>query len=177
MKQKLEKIFILESEEKYNEAFSSYKSLLKLNRLNFEIWKHYFFFLWSMIEDVGNFTIIEDNKLKVELNKELQFGLRNFKNIAEFNFITGYTIHIFPYEFGDYEEFEELGRKLLIKAFELDNQNHLYEMVLLGSIEKPTELQKSKYENLKPKVRKLILKQNKGKGLLNEYYYDVFIRK
>lgn len=178
MKENLEKIFILESEEKYDEAFLLYKSLLKLNPSSFEIWKYYFFFLWSMIEDVnGNFTIIKNENLNTELNKELQFGIENFEDLADFNFITGYAILIFPYEFGDYDELEKLGQKLLNKACELDPKNHLYKMVLLGSIEKPTELQRNEYEVLKPQVAELILEQNSEKGLLNEYYRQVFVRK
>ena len=55
MNQNLENIFKLESEEKYNEAYFQYKSLLNSNPINFEIWKYYYFFLWSMIEDVNGF--------------------------------------------------------------------------------------------------------------------------
>lgn len=51
MKRTLNEIFILESDQKFDEAFSLYKTLLKSEPLNFEYWKHYFFFLWSMLED------------------------------------------------------------------------------------------------------------------------------
>ncbi|GEM_PF-693551 len=178
MEKNLEKIFILESKEKYNEAFISYKSLLNLNPTNFKIWKYYFFFLWSMIEDVnGNFTIIKNENLNIELNKELKLGMEKFKNLAEFNFITGYTISIFPYEFGDYDELEELGQELLCRACELDSENPFYKMVFLGSIENRTKIQQNEYETLKPRVEKLILEQNSENGLLNKYYRQIFVRK
>lgn len=178
MNQNLENIFKFESEEKYNEAYSLYKSLLNSNPINFEIWNYYYFFLWSMIEDVnGFFTILSNKELRNELNKELEFGLKNFENIPEFNFITGYTITIFPYEFGDYDELEKVGKQLLSKASELEPHNVLFKMVLLGSLEKTNNIQKKEYNNLKSKVRKVILEKHGGNGLLNEYYNQVFIRK
>ncbi|MEJ5092779.1 hypothetical protein GEO21_22315 [Sphingobacterium faecium] len=108
MKRTLNEIFILESDQKFDEAFSLYKILLKSEPLNFEYWKHYFFFLWSMLEDgIGIFSVLKNEELHKELQKELQYGLDNFKNIAEFNLIAGYTISIFPYEFGDYDELKK----------------------------------------------------------------------
>ena len=177
MNQNFENIFKLESEEKYNEAYFQYKSELKSSSLNFEIWKYYYFFLWSMLEDVnGNFTIFKNEDLRNELKKELEFGLRNFDNITEFNFIAGYTISIFPYEFGDYDQLEKFGKKLLSKASKLEPNNLLFKMVFLGCLENANVEQKKEYNNLKSKVKKEILEKHVGNGLLNEYYNQVFIR-
>ncbi len=178
MNQNLENIFKLESEEKYNEAYFQYKSLLNSNPINFEICKYYYFFLWSMIEDVnGFFTIYNNEDLSKELNKELKFGLKNFENIPEFNFIAGYTITIFPYEFGDYIELEKYGKQLLFKASKLEPNNVLFKMVFFGSLENTNDEQKKEYNNLKSKVSKEILENYFGNGLLNKYYNQVFIRK
>ncbi|MDM1542990.1 hypothetical protein HX075_07470 [Empedobacter sp. 189-2] len=174
----LENIFKLESEEKYNEAYYQYKSLLKTSPLNFDIWKYYYFFLWSMIEDVnGVFTIFKGEDLRNELKNELDYGLKNFEKIAEFNFLAGYTTSIFPYEYGDYEEMENFGKQLLSKASELESNNVLFKMVFLGSLENPNAEQKNEYNNLKSKVRIEILEKHYGNGLLNEYFNQVFIRK
>lgn len=179
MEQPLKEIFILESDQKFDEAFSLYKTLLKSEPLNFEYWKHYFFFLWSMLEDgIGIFSVLKNEELHKELKKELQYGLDNFENIDEFNLIAGYTISIFPYEFGDYDELEEIGKNLLKKATEINPQNLIFKMILLGSYEKPTHKEKFEYEDLKPKVAKLIIDQHsEKKGLLNEYFVQVFARK
>jgi hypothetical protein len=179
MKQSLNEIFILESDQKFDEAFSLYKILLKSEPLNFEYWKHYFFFLWSMLEDgVGIFSTLKNKDLHKELKKKLQYRLDNFENIAEFNLIAGYTISIFPYKFGDYDEFKEVGENLLKKAIEINPQNLIFKMIMLGSYEKPTYKEKLEYEDLKPKVAKLILDQySQRKGLLNEYFAQVFARK
>ena len=179
MEQPLKEIFILESDQKFDEAFSLYKTLLKSEPLNFEYWKHYFFFLWSMLEDgIGIFSVLKNEELHKELKKELQYGLDNFENIDEFNLIAGYTISIFPYEFGDYDELEEIGKNLLKKATEINPQNLIFKMILLGIYEKPTHKEKFEYEDLKPKVAKLIIDQHsEKKGLLNEYFVQVFARK
>lgn len=51
-------------------------------------------------------------------------------------------------------------------------------MILLGSYEKPTQKEKLEYEYLKPKIAKLILDQySERKGLLNEYFIQLFTRK
>lgn len=177
MNYNLENIFKLESEKNYNEAYSQYKSLLKTNPINFEIWKYYYFFLWSMIEDVnGFFTTLNNEDLRNELKKELEFGLKNFENIAELNFLAGYTTTIFPYEYGDYDEMEKFGKHLLSKASELEPNNVLFKMVFLGSLEHANVEQKKEYNNLKSKARKEILEKYVGNGLLNEYYNQVFIR-
>ena len=178
MNYNLENIFKLESEEKYNEAYYQYKSLLKTSPLNFDIWKYYYFFLWSMIEDVnGVFTIFKGEDLRNELKNELDYGLKNFEKIAEFNFLAGYTTSIFPYEYRDYKKMENFGKQLLSKASELDSNNVLFKMVFLGSLENPNVEQKNEYNNLKSKVRIEILEKHYGNGLLNEYFNQVFIRK
>src|SRR5690606_35260924 len=161
-----ENIFKLESEENYNEAYYQYKSLLKPSPLNYDIWKYYYFFLWSMIEDVnGVFTIFKDEDLRNELKNELDYGLKKFENIAEFNFLDGYTTSIFTYEYGDYEEMENFGKKLLAKASELEPNNILFKMVFLGSLENPNVEQANEYNNLKSKVKKEILEKYYGNGL------------
>lgn len=132
-----------------------------------------------MLEDLdGTFSTLKNEELHKELKKELQYGLDNFEIIAEFNLIAGYTISIFPYEFGDYDELEEVGKNLLKKATEINPENIIFKMILLGSYEKPTHKEKLEYEDLKPKVAKLIIDQHsEKKGLLNEYFAQVFARK
>ena len=174
MNQNLEQIFELETAEKYNEAYSEYQKLISENNAEFETWKYYFFFLWSMIEDVSGFFKMGID-LRTELESELRNGLNKYWKLAEFNFIAGYAISIFPYEFGDYEELEIKGKEMLKKAFEMEQSNPIYEMVYLGS-----KNRNKKEESLYKKScaeSKLILKiKYNGKGLLNEYYNQVFNR-
>ena len=46
---------------------------------------------------------IEVNKL---LKKMFDEGKSNFSELPDFNFIAGYTVSIFPYEYGDYNDLE-----------------------------------------------------------------------
>jgi hypothetical protein len=170
----MDQIFELESSEKYNDAYLLYKKLISEDNANFETWKYYFFFLWSMIEDVnGKFTI--DLDLRAELETELKNGENKYSRLAEFNFIAGYAIGIFPYEFGDYEELESKSKEMLKKASELELINPIYKMAYLGSKAlNANELNLYKKACLDSK--NIIKTKYKGKGLLNEYFRQVFSR-
>ena len=174
MNKNLEQIFELESAEKYNEAFSEYRNLVSEDNPNFETWKYYFFFLWSMLEDV-NGLFRKDIDLRAELESELNNGLKKYSGIAEFNFIAGYAISIFPYEFGDYEELEIRGKEMLKKAFELEQSNPIYEMVYLGS-KSLNDKEQSLYKKACAESKLILKTKHSGKGLLNEYYNQVFNR-
>jgi hypothetical protein len=174
MNQNLEQIFELEAAEKYNEAYSEYKKMISENNADFETWKYYFFFLWSMIEDVsGIFKMGID--LRTELEYELKNGLNKYSKLAEFNFITGYAISIFPYEFGDYEKLEIKGKKMLKKAFEMEKSNPIYEMVYLGSKSR-NKKEESLYKKKCAESKQILKIKYNGKGLLNEYFNQVFNR-
>ncbi|MBL1219201.1 MAG: hypothetical protein D8M59_17115 [Planctomycetes bacterium] len=174
MEKKLNEIFELENAEKYNEAYSEYQKLISENNADFETWKFYFFFLWSMLEDVnGLFT--EDIDLRTELESELKSGLKNYSDLAEFNFIAGYAVSIFPYEFGDYEELDKKGREMLKKAFDLEPNNPIYKMVYLGSQE-PSEKNQTEYQNACLESELKVREIYNGNGLLNDYFKQVLIR-
>ena len=174
MNKNLEQIFELESAEKYNEAYSLYQKLISENNSDFETWKYYFFFLWTMIEDVnGLFT--KDIDLRTELESELKNGLNKYSDLAEFNFIAGYTICIFPYEFGDYEELEAKGLKMLKKASETEPTNPIYKIGYLGS-KILNEKEQSIYEKACEEAKLILKTEYYGKGFLNEYFSQVFNR-
>lgn len=174
MNKKLKQIFELESVEKYSDVYYLYKKLISKKGVDFETWKYYFFFLWSMIEDVNGFFKIEID-LRKELEMQLKNGLERFSELAEFNFVAGYTISIFPYEFGDYEELEKKGKEMLEKATELKPENPIYRMIYLGS-QKLNKKEQVEYENVCIESQPMIKSKYNGQGLLNEYFTDVFIR-
>jgi len=174
MNKNLNEIFELESAEKYNEAYSLYQKLILENNADFKTWKYYFFFLWSMLEDVnGQFT--KDIDLRAELESELENGLNKYSELAEFNFIAGYAISIFPYEFGEYEELEIKGKEMIKKAFEIETFNPIYKMVYLGS-KVLTNREQSLYENACAESKLILKTKYSGKGLMNEYFNQVFNR-
>ena len=174
MNRNLEQIFELESAEKYNEAYSLYQNMIAENNSDFETWKFYFFFLWTMIEDV-NGLFRKDIDLRTELESELKNGLDRYSELAEFNFIAGYAVCIFPYEFGDYEELDSKGREMLKKASEMEPTNPIYKMAYLGSLSL-NEKGQSLYEKACAESQPILKTKYSGKGFLNEYFNQVFNR-
>jgi hypothetical protein len=63
MKRTLNEIFILESDQKFDETFSLYKTILKSETLNFEYWKHNFFFFGQCLRMGLKFSIISYNTI------------------------------------------------------------------------------------------------------------------
>ena len=171
---RLQDIFELESAEKYNDAFSQYQKLILENNTGFETWKYYFFFLWRMIEDVDG-LFRKDIDLRTKLNIELKNGLLKYSELAEFNFIAGYAICIFPYEFGEYEELDNKGREMLEKATQIEPSNPIYKMAYLGSLTLNEKGQRL-YEKACLESQTILKESYNGKGFLNEYFTDVFNR-
>jgi hypothetical protein len=171
MKEEIDKIIELENNKEFELAFQAYSYLYSRNNNNFEVWKSFFFFLWIIIEEMPNEFIVKierENKLK----KMFKEGLAFFSHIPEFNFIAGYTMSIFPYEFGNFSEYECISSELLAKARNLEPNNEIYEMVYFANILDNS----NKYLNAKNKAQLKVIKKYNGSGLLNEYFVQVLSR-
>lgn len=163
----LHDIFQLEDAGKYEEAFDAYKKLYAENGLDYNVWKHFYFFLWASIEDTT-----EDFHEKINLRTLLQTmfddGRKSFIENADFNFIAGYTACIFPYEYGTYDDLEKEGRAMLKKAAELEPGNVIYRMVYLGSLASG-----EKYKKAVIAAAPVVLETFRGIGTLNRYFRQV----
>lgn len=51
MEQPLQDIFTLEEAKAFDDAFEAYDGLYNRDRNNYEVWKHFYFFLWIALED------------------------------------------------------------------------------------------------------------------------------
>jgi hypothetical protein len=51
MTQSLQDIFQLEDTEQFDKAFDAYSDIYSKDKNDYEIWKHFYFFLWTAIED------------------------------------------------------------------------------------------------------------------------------
>jgi hypothetical protein len=172
MKQNLDKIFELEEENKFEEVFQLYQTLYSEKESDYEIWKNFHFFLWNAIEDATT----EFNE-RIEVNKLLQKlfdeGKNNFSELADFNFITGYTVSIFPYEYGDYDDLEFEANQMLKKATEMEPENLIYKLVYFGSI---SNVDKEEYRKLEIESSPKVLETFSGKGTLNKYFRQILNR-
>ena len=171
MKDELINILDLENKKEFESAFNSYENLYLQNKNDFEIWKHFYFFLWIVIENMSN-EFVEKISREKKLKEMFNEGKLIFSEKAEFNFIVGYTMSIFPYEFGDYDEFEKLSFQLITKAKNLEPTNPIYKMVYLNNVDS----EKSNYENARKEATSKVLETYKGTGLLNDYFGQVLYR-
>ncbi|MBE8712824.1 hypothetical protein [Sphingobacterium hungaricum] len=165
MKQELDKIFELEEQKNFDEVYELYQNLYSENKFEYEVWKNFYFFLWTAIEDAPN-----EFQEKIEIRKLMQQmyddGKSKFSEIADFNFIAGYTVSIFPYEYGDYDDLEREANQLLKKVTELEPENIIYRLAYFGSIE---NVDKQMYRKLEIEASPIVLKIFNGKGTLNKY--------
>lgn len=169
----IEKILHLEEKNEFDKALKAYQELYSNHKLDFEVWKHFFFFLWICIEDAPS-EFQEKIDTRMELEKMLSEGIKNFSELAEFNFLAGYAVSIFPYEFGDYEDLERQGTEMLLKATEIEPENIIYRMVYLGDL---PNLDRKKYEEAAISAKPIVREKFNGIGFLNKYFRQVLDRK
>ncbi len=131
MLKSLDEILDLEDKDLFDEAFDVYIKIYAQNTADYEVWKHFYFFLWIAIEDAPS-SFHQRIGLRSFLQRMFDEGKENFSELADFNFVAGYTVSIFPYEHGEYETLEKEAEEMLFKATKLDSKNVLYKMVYLG---------------------------------------------
>lgn len=172
MQKELIKIIELENSNDFELAFKEYHNLYNQDKSDFEVWKYYYFFLWIIIENMPN-DFIEKIKREERLKEMFSDGNSKFSNNPEFNFIVGYTMSIFPYEFGDFDEYEKKAEELLEKARNLDPINPIYKMVCLSSsIDDNSE----EYLLASAEAAQIVKEKYNGIGLYNDYFIQVLYR-
>lgn len=165
---------ILELEDKgdFENTFESYKHLYSTKNNDYETWKYFYFFLWTAIEDAPS-DFQEKINLRQRLKEMFDDGKSKFSELADFNFIVGYTVSIFPYEYGDYDDLEKQGIGMLLKATKTEPTNAIFRLVYLGSLENVDKEQMKKAEK---EASKVIQEKFKGNGFLNKYFRQVLDR-
>jgi hypothetical protein len=172
MTQSLKDIFQLEDNKQFDKAFEAYSDLYSKDKSDYEVWKHFYFFLWIAIEDAPS-SFQDEIKLRQMLQIMFEEGKQLFANKADFNFIAGYTVSIFPYEYGDYNDLEKEGNQMLLKATQLEPDNEIYKMVYLGSL---ALNDKEKYRQAEIKAAPKVLDTFNGNGALNKYFREILYR-
>jgi hypothetical protein len=172
MKQKLHDIFQLEDTKQFEKAFEAYADLYSKNKTEFEIWKHFYFFLWTAIEDASS-SFHNRINLRHLLQMMLDEGKKEFSFSADFNFIAGYTVSIFPYEYGDYDDLEKEGNQMLKKAAKLEPNNLIYKVAYLGF---QSNVDPKLYRRSEIEAAPMVLETFKGQGFLNKYFGQVLFR-
>lgn len=170
-------VLTLESAEQYETVYPIYQAITsnKNNEpLDFDLWMHYFFFLWHVSEGcIGQLSF--DSTLEQDLLDALNHGEKHFTDHAEFHFLTGYCMHMLPYLFGDYEYYELEGLTRLARATQLAPENPLYKMIEMGGSIPKVHLTQA-YKSLCKESNAYIKSHYQGDGILNEYIRGVMYR-
>ena len=116
---------------------------------------------------------IEKIKRESKLKEMFTEGLTLFSLNAEYNFIAGYVMSIFPYEFGNFDEYEIKSSELLAKAKNLEPNNEIYKMVVLGNADVENS---ANYSNARINAQPKVIEKYKGSALLNQYFRQVLCR-
>ncbi|MBC8085541.1 MAG: hypothetical protein H7Z21_20270, partial [Hymenobacter sp.] len=169
MKESLQDLFFLEDNGQFELAFVAYNSRYSCNKNDCEICKHFYFFLWTAIENAPD-SFQESINLRHLLQVLLAEGKQNFSDVADFNFIAGYTVSIFPHEYGDYEDLESQAKAMLLTASQLEPANLIYKLVYLGSI---PDSNPQVYRQARIDAAPEILEKFGGNGVLNKYFIGV----
>lgn len=169
----IRKILELEDQEEFDKAYDLYNEHYERNPTDFEIWKHFYFFLWVAIEDASS-EFHERINLRQRLKKMYDEGQKSFQKLPEFKFIAGWTVSIFPYEYGDYEDLESQGKELLRQAHQDCPEDKVFKMTyLLCSLDS----RKEEYKKVEIEAGPDVLKRFQGPGFLNRYFRQVLSRK
>jgi hypothetical protein len=172
MTQLLQDIFNLEDHEQFVEAFDAYNDLHNQNKNDYQVWRHFYFFLWTAIEDAPS-SFHEKVNLRHLLQIMFEEGKKTFPSNADFNFIAGYTVSIFPYEYGMYDDLEKAGKQMLFKAAQLQPDNLIYRLVYLGSL---SNVDRQLYRQAEIDAAPKVLETFSGTGALNKYFRQVLYR-
>lgn len=94
----LKNILEIEDRGDFDKAFELHNELYETNPTDFEVWKHFYFFLWTSIEDSSS-EFHERFNLRKRLQDMYEEGKKKFHEWNEFKFIAGWKVSIFPYEY------------------------------------------------------------------------------
>lgn len=172
MTQALNDILQREDEGDFDQTFALYTELYAKNASDYEVWKHFYFFLWTAIEDAPS-EFHNRIQLRQRIQVMLDDGKRMFSDSADFNFIAGYTVSIFPYEYGNYEDGEKEGQQMLQKTTVLQPDNTIYRLMYLGSI---PNLEAATYRQAEIEAAPNVVATFRGAGALNNYFREVLCR-
>jgi hypothetical protein len=172
MTQSLQDIFRLEESEDFDKAFDAYSAHYNKNKNDYDVWKYFYFFLWTAIEDAPS-SFHDKINLRHLLQVMFDEGKKAFADNADFNFIAGYTVSIFPYEYGDYDDLEKEGQGMLLKAAQLQPDNLIYKLIYLGSL---SNVDREEYRQAEINAAPKVLETFNGTGALNKYFRQVLYR-
>ncbi len=164
----------LEHQENWNEAKKYLLKAWQQNPTDLKMTVRLGFFCWYVVVEQGPLGItdadIDTGELESILTEVTNFGLAHFMAEEDFLWCFGYMISMFPYYFGDYEQWEEKGDSMLKRAYELYPEEPVYKYSYLGSLPNTYGTRKNELKQ----VKSVLEDRFRGEGLLSEYFNSVF---
>ncbi|WP_100334107.1 hypothetical protein [Bacillus alkalisoli] len=165
----------LEKQEKWYEAKNymylewknDQKDLKKFIRLSFLCW--YVVVEWGCIETTDLLHEEYENLLK-ELTIH---GFRKYSDQPDFLWTFGYMISMFPYYFGEHEEWENIGKEMLAKAYHLRPSDLISKMVYLGILDSSKLDNDTAYKKACLEVSPILSLTFRGEGAFQRYFKEV----
>jgi hypothetical protein len=124
---------------------------------------------WACIDT----TDLNHDEYENMLKELTNFGLNNFDGDADFLWTFGYMISLFPFYFGEYEEWESKGHEMLEEAHNLRPNDLIIKWVYLGG--KNDEQYKKEYQETCHIVASILKSRFRGDGELQQYFKGGYI--
>lgn len=164
----------LENQAKWNEAKEYLLKAWQQNPTDLKTTVRLGFFCWYVVVEQEPLGItdadIDTGELESILTEVTHFGLAHFMTNEDFLWCFGYMISMFPYYFGDYEQWEEKGIFMLKRAYELYPEEPVYKYSYLGSFSNTYR----KHKDVFQQVQTVLEDRFKGDGLLSEYFKSIW---
>ncbi|OIN67358.1 hypothetical protein BLD48_06965 [Exiguobacterium sp. KRL4] len=164
----------LEKQEKWNEAKAYLLNSWRQNPADLKTVIRLGFFCWYVVVEQGPLGIadadVDMDELETLLEEVTHFGLTHFMTNEDFLWCFGYMISMFPYYFGDYEQWEEKGISMLKRASELRPDEPIYTYSYLRSFSNTYDKHKEVFQQ----VQIVLEDRFKGEGLLSDYFKNAF---
>lgn len=167
-----EKVDTLECQEKWNEAKDYMYEEWKKDSLSLKKYLRLSFLCWYIVVESGclNDPSINSEEYENILLEIKDFGFNHFGRDSEFLWIYGYMVSLFPYYFGEYEEWEEKGQQMIYEAHQLRPQDSIIKLVYIRGL--PSSVVPG-IKDLEQTVNEALPLRFKGNGELQRYFKEV----
>lgn len=162
----------LEKQERWTEAKSFLIKSWRENPQELKGTIRLGFFCWYVLVE-GECLGIKDVdfvELETVLKEVTHFGLAHFMTNEDFLWCFGYMISLFPYYFGDYENWEKKGISMLKSAYRLCPNEPVYRYSYFSSFSNTDTKLKDEFHQ----VQVVLEDRFQGEGLLSQYFRDVW---
>ncbi len=170
-----EEIEVLEDELKWEQAREALLERYRTNpddlqnviRLGFLSW--YVLVEWGCIHVTEN---MNQRTYQAILQEVTQTGFENFPDKSDFLWCFGYMIYLFPYYFGDFDQWQQKGIEMTKQAYE-KTKDPMLKMIYLGC---DVKRDLRGYYDACNEARPLVADRFSGNGVLNHYFAAVLNR-